>query len=216
MKSSLMHTQFCIGLTLLIALIWPALGSKDGFDTLGLLHRRIDTLDEMVHRRADEMTAGRLVARMPAPPPAAPIQSAAANLTGSDPSSIDQAKIAATMSTACNTALSPIKKAYNDAGFLGCYNIPFLNTNTGVFEADLRLYQLSQPAGAFAGVKSTDISVQLSYPNAAFSTIPQSTKPKKRGFGLETRQDSGNLNELQNYLFVGQVSNTLTLTKLKE
>ncbi len=212
-----MHVKSLTRLTLLIALSWPALGAKDAFDTLRLLHRRVDSLDDMVHRKADEMTAiHHLVARMPESAPAASTQSAAANLTGSDPSSIDQGQLDATISAACNTALGPIKSVQNEAGLLGCYNIPFLNTNTGVFEADLRLYQLSQPSGAFAAVKSTEISVQLSYPNAAFSTLPQSTPSAKRDLHLEPRQNPESMNELQNFLFVGQVSNTLTLTKLKE
>lgn len=203
-------------LTLLIALCLPALAVKDAFDALRLLSRRVHTLDEMVYRAADEMAVGRLVARMPQSPPAAPTQSIAANLTGSDPSSIDQAQIDVTTSAACSAALGDIKSVSNDAGLLGCYNIPFLNTNTGVFEADLRLYQLLQPRGAFEGIKATDVSVQVSYPNAAFSTIPQSMRDAKREVELRSRQAPGSMMELQNFLFIGQVSGGLTLTKLTE
>lgn len=211
-----MRIQSPACLTLLIALTSPSLAIKDAFDALRLLSRQVNTLDEVIYRAADEMTVGRLMARMPQPPPPAPTQSAAANLTGSDPSSIDQAQIGVTVSAACDTALSDIKSVSNDAGLLGCYNIPFLNTNTGVFEADLRLYQLGQPRGAFEGVKATEVSVQVSYPNAAFSTIPQSTRNAKRGVELESRQAPGSITELQNFLFVGQVSGGLTLTKLDE
>jgi hypothetical protein len=207
-------------LTLLIALSAPTLGAKYAFDTVGLFRRRVDALEDMVRRRADEMTAPHLVARLPAsapaPAPAGPSQSASTNLTGSDPSNIEPAKMDATISAACAAALGPIKTVSNDAGILGCYNLPFLNTNTGVFEADLRLYQRSKPSGAFDGVKLTDISVQLSYPNAAFSTVPQNTKSARRGLDLQSRQDRGRVNELQRFLFVGQVSNGLTLSKLKE
>jgi hypothetical protein len=208
-----MQTKSLRRLALLIVLSSPVLGTKDAFDALGLLHRRVDGLDDIVHGRADEMTGVRMVARTPQAPPAAPSQSAAANLTGSDPSNIDQAQIDATVSAACNKALGSIQSVPNDAGFLGCYNIPFLNSNTGVFEADLRLYQLYQPSRAFDGVKPTDISVQLSYSNAAFSIIPQNSK---RDSDLEPRLNAGSMDELQNFLFVGQVSSTLTLTKLKE
>jgi hypothetical protein len=211
-----MRKQIFTQLALLVALASPALSTKDAFDAARLLHRRAGSLDEMVRRRADEMTAVHLVARMPEEAPAVPSQSAAANLTGADPASIDQGQLDATISAACMKALGPIKSVSNDAGFLGCYNIPFLNTNTGVFEADLRLYQRSQPSRAFAGVKATDISVQLSYPNAAFSTIPQGAPKAKRGVDLESRQNAGGMNELQNFLFVGQVTQTLTLSKLKE
>lgn len=203
-------------LALLIALSSRCLGVKDTVNEAGLPHGRVDTLDEMVHRRADEIISPSLVARMPDPAPQAPGQSTAANLTGSDPSNIDQAMLDATISTACNNALAPMKKAWNDAGFLACYNVPFLNTNTGVFSADLRLYQIGQPTKDFAGVRSTDVNVQLSYPNAAFSTIPQNTQRAKRRSDLGRRQNAGSLTELQNFLFVGQVMRTLSLTKLEE
>lgn len=211
-----MHIQSPARLTLFIVLCSPALAVKDTFDALRLLSRGIHRLDEVVYRAADEMTVGHLIARMPQSPPVAPTQSAAANLTRSDPSSIDQAQIDATTSAACSTALGDIESVSNDAGLLGCYNIPFLNTNTGVFEADLRLYQLLQPRGAFEGIKSTDISVQVSYPNAAFSTLPQGMRNAKREAELESRQAPGGMTELQTFLFVGQVSGGLTLTKLTE
>ena len=211
-----MHARSLYRLAILIALNSSAMGSKAAFDVAGLLHRRTETLQDMVDRRADEITDAHVVPRMPQSAPAALTQSATANLTGSDPSSIDQAQMDATISAACNAALGPIKSVSNDAGLLGCYNIPFLNTNTGVFEADLRLYQLYEPKGAFAGVKSTDILVQVSYPNASFSTIPPNAQNAKSRSDLERRQNPGNMNELQNFLFVGQVSKKLSLSKLKE
>ena len=203
-------------LALLIALSSPSFGAEDPFDALRLLRRRGHTLDDDVQRRADELISSRVVVRMPQAPPVAPSRSATANLTGSDPSRIDQAQLDATISVACSAALGDIKSVANDAGILACYNIPFLNTNTRIFEADLRLYQLSPPRGAFVGIQSTDINVQLSYPNAAFSTIPQNTPNARREVSLESRQAAGQMRELQNYLFVGQISKTLTLAKLQE
>jgi hypothetical protein len=211
-----MHITSIARLAVLIALSSLSLGAKDPFNALRLLRRRGNTLDDVVHRRADELISSRLVVRMPQSPPPAPSQSVAANLTGSDPSSIDQAQLDATISVACGAALGDVKSVANDAGLLACYNIPFLNTNTGIFEADLRLYQLSPPRGAFVGIQSTDINVQLSYPNAAFSTIPQNTPNARREVDLESRQAAGQMKELQNYLFVGQVSESLTLADLQE
>lgn len=211
-----MHARVLTYLALLIAVSPQGRGVKDGFDVTSLLHRRVDALEDMVHRRADEVTTGALVARMPELAPQAPGQSTAANLTGSDPSNINQAALDATISTACNDALASIETAWNPAGFLACYNVPFLNTVTGVFSADLRLYQIQRPSADFAGVKATDVSVQLSYPNAAFSEIPQDTPRVERRLDLKARQDSGTLTELQNYLFVGQVVRSLSLTKLEE
>lgn len=208
-----MYTRLLTGLALFLALSPPALGAKAEFDALRLLHRRVDRLDDMVQRRAEEMTGGHLLARMPQPPPAGPSPSTAADPTRADPANIDQAQVDATISAACTAALGPISTVSNEAGFLGCYNIPFLSMDTGVFEADLRLYQVSQPSGAFAGVKLTDVNVQVSYPHAAFSTIP---RMEKRENDLGAQQNPPPMNELQDFLFVGQVNNTLTLTKLEE
>lgn len=212
-----MHTQSFTRLALLMALSLSGFATKNVLDATKVRHRRVEMLDDMVHRRAEGMVEAHLVARMPEPAQLAPRQTIAANLTGSDPANLDQNMLDATISAACKAALGPIKSVDNDAGFLACYNIPFLNTNTGVFEADLRLYQISEPKGAFANIRPTDISVQLSFPNAAFSIIPQTTRKRRRDtVDLETRQSPGAMDELQNFLFVGQVSKDLTISKLEE
>jgi hypothetical protein len=211
-----MHTHIFTCSALLVAMSRPALGGRNLFDASRLHSRRAETLDDLVRRRAEKVERPNVVARIPEPAPQAPTTSTAANLSGSDPSTVDQAKSNADIIAACTAALTPIKTVSNEAGFLGCYNIPFLNTATGVFEADLRLYQISQPTGGFSGVKPTDISVQMSYPDAAFSTLPQNTPNARRELDLDRRQNGGGMNELQAFLFVGQISKTLTLSKLKE
>lgn len=206
-----MHVKLC--LALLFALGPSALGIKAVFDAARLLDRHVDFFDCMLYRRAEELAIAHIFARMPQSPPAATTQSAGANLGDMYPANLDQAQVDAAISTACTTTLSSIKNATNEAGLLGCYNIPFLKTETGAFGANLRLYQISQPSGAFEGVNLTDISVQLSYPNAAFSTIPQDAM---RQAGLSSPPNTALMNELESFLFLGQVSNTLSLTKLQE
>ena len=201
---------------LLIASSSLALGRKDGFDVTRVFRSRTESLDDVVHRRADELNSRSIVARIPQAPPPAPSQSVAANLTGADPASIDLGAITEQISIGCNDALGSIKAASNDAGFLGCYNVAFLSTGTGVFQADLRLFQLSPPTGPFSGVQPAEIRVELSYPNAAFSIVPQGAKLVKREVDLEPRQAGGQLDQLQSFWFVGQVNKELALPQLQE
>jgi hypothetical protein len=75
------------------------------------------------------------------------------------------------VSDACTNALSSMDiTAINPSGMAACYNIPFLDNTTGVFEADLRLYQMSQPSGLFTGISPSDLSISLSYLAAQISS----------------------------------------------
>ena len=57
-----------------------------------------------------------------------------------------------TVALACLNELADITDVSNAAGWAACYNVLFLNNQTGIFEADLRLYQVSPPSGAFSGI----------------------------------------------------------------
>lgn len=65
----------------------------------------------------------------------------------------------------CISALSNITAASNPAGIVVCYNLPFLDPETGVFAADLRMYQVSARQDEWQGVN--DISMSLEYQAAA-------------------------------------------------
>lgn len=102
---------------------------------------------------------------------------------------------------ACRAALKDIEEASNPSGACVCYNLPLLNNSTGTFEADLRLFQLSDPRGDFEGIPQAEIEVELSYNGASVSEVSQ--QPVKR---VKARQDkSGEPPLLQSYLFIGQV-----------
>ncbi|KAL3960641.1 hypothetical protein ACCO45_005758 [Purpureocillium lilacinum] len=49
---------------------------------------------------------------------------------------------------ACVDALAALTRSTNPSGNCLCYNLPSLDTATGVFEADLRLYRISAPRDA--------------------------------------------------------------------
>lgn len=125
------------------------------------------------------------------------------------------------VSAACTLALSKLQIASNPSGTCICYNIPTLDTTTGAFEADLRLFKISDPTGDFVGIPPQNIQVALSYQNASASPV-QASSLNSRSLVLEPlwpmndrreliERDSSSLQLLQSYLFVGQIdSNSLT------
>jgi len=109
---------------------------------------------------------------------------------------------------ACNTALLKLPESSNPSGTCICYNIPVLDNSTGAFEADLRLYQLSEPSGQFAGIPPEKIQVGLSYIGASVSPVTPQTAQKlvspRQADGGDT-VNTKRLRLLQTYLFVGQI-----------
>ncbi|KAK3290535.1 uncharacterized protein B0H64DRAFT_332012 [Chaetomium fimeti] len=106
---------------------------------------------------------------------------------------------------ACRDALKGVEVASNPSGTCVCYNLPLLNNATGAFEADLRLFQLSEPRGEFEGIPQAQIEVELSYNGASVSEVTQ--QPVRR---VKVRQENTEDNTeeaplLQSYLFIGQV-----------
>lgn len=113
--------------------------------------------------------------------------------------------------TACNSALSALPQASNPSGTCVCYNLPALNNATGTFEADLRLYQLSEPTGQFTGIPPQNIQVGLAYHGASVSPVSANTAakkvitPVKRQASSSATTTNQNLKLLQTYLFVGEI-----------
>ena len=125
---------------------------------------------------------------------------------------------------ACITALEALNgNASNPSGMAVCYNIPYLDNSTGVFQADLRLFTISAPSGAFANIPSQNVMVGLQYSGATVSAVNASSL-KRRGDavsliswprsvdGVEKRQ-AAVPTMAQSYAFVGQINkNLLTST----
>lgn len=107
----------------------------------------------------------------------------------------------AEVNTACVAALSKLAKATNPSGTCTCYNLPAINNDTGAFEADLRLYQLSNPTGDFSGISADQVQVSLSYNGASVSPMSTTTATQK----AKERRGGSNPTLLQKYLFVGQI-----------
>lgn len=111
---------------------------------------------------------------------------------------------------ACQSTLSSLRRSPNPAGSSVCFNLPSLDTETGVFEADLRLYRVFPPSGRWEGVASEDIDVSVGFPSAQVDEIAEEDL---RGMGLagnvrgmEKRQQADDMPELmQAYLLVGRI-----------
>ncbi|TQN70650.1 hypothetical protein CSHISOI_04843 [Colletotrichum shisoi] len=113
----------------------------------------------------------------------------------------------------CADALSHLDQASNPSGTCICYNLPSLDAKTGVFEADLRLYKVSEPNGVFSGIPPQNIQVGLSFNGASVSPVSadriRGTIPRR---DVSFEVDWSTLQKrvltpqiLQTYLFVGQI-----------
>ncbi|EXJ82506.1 hypothetical protein A1O3_06319 [Capronia epimyces CBS 606.96] len=116
-----------------------------------------------------------------------------------------------TIAAACVSSLSKLTSVDNDAGLAACYNVMQFDSKQGAFEADLRLYQMFDPSGSFAGLSVNDIMLSVTYPA---STMFQSlTKRKKRDV---VERQSAAVSEVQQYTLFGTFQKNLDLSKLND
>ncbi|KAK2592690.1 hypothetical protein QQS21_009620 [Conoideocrella luteorostrata] len=114
---------------------------------------------------------------------------------------------------ACTKALAVLPRSSNPSGNCICYNLPSLDTKTGVFEADLRLFRISDPRDDFANVSPEQVKVGLQYHGASVSPI---SEKELMGIGRVSNQmrviaprdtsSSGGPRLVQTYMFVGQIA----------
>ncbi|ORY70459.1 uncharacterized protein BCR38DRAFT_332861 [Pseudomassariella vexata] len=128
-----------------------------------------------------------------------PKRQSSVNLTD-DSSSLNSTAWNTETAAACMAALAPLTTASNPSGTAVCYNLQSLDTSTGAFMADLRLFQVSTPYGDFTGIPPQNIQVGLQYHGASVSPVSQSSVSSR---DLETRATTPT--QLQVYMFVGQI-----------
>ncbi|KAF7860367.1 hypothetical protein EAF04_008494 [Stromatinia cepivora] len=123
---------------------------------------------------------------------------------------------------ACTQALGLLKaQDTNPSGLAVCYNLPYADNTTGVFKADLRLYNVSAPTGAFANIPSQEVQVALSYEGATVSAINMSALMARSDDGtsliswprkISKRQSISDTSTgraftlVQSYAFIGQMN----------
>ncbi|GFP55987.1 hypothetical protein ACSS6W_006187 [Trichoderma asperelloides] len=110
-------------------------------------------------------------------------------------------------SAACQARLSQLTRTSNPSGDCICYNLPMLNVDTGMFEADLRLYRVSAPRDSFVGVPPSGIQVGVSYKGASVSPMkPVTSGSSSPAVNITKRSDgSSGPTLLQSYMLVGQI-----------
>ncbi|KAH9870985.1 hypothetical protein J1614_006559 [Plenodomus biglobosus] len=133
-----------------------------------------------------------------------------------DASQINLAEWEEQTRTACMDTLSNLNgQASNPSGIAVCYNLPFLDNQTGVFQAELRMYNVSAPIDPWTGVTAADVSMTLSYLGATvqnmagnFTKRDLSWPPIKEGMLVE-RQNINTMTELKVLMYVGRVNTNL-------
>lgn len=121
---------------------------------------------------------------------------------------------------ACMSTLSNLRgKASNPSGIAVCYNVPFLDNRTGVFQAELRMYNVSAPIDAWKGVTAADISLSLSYLGATVQNMNNTTKKRDVGYPavgardtnslLVERQTISGMTEFKVLMYVGRINSNL-------
>lgn len=72
---------------------------------------------------------------------------------------------------ACTATLSMLSTASNPSGMAVCYNLVQLDTNQGAFVADLRLFEVSPPSGAWSGIPLQQMQGGVQFHGATASQI---------------------------------------------
>jgi len=146
-----------------------------------------------------------------------------------DAAKADLAKWEEQTKAACSTALKSLNgQASNPSGIAVCYNLPFLDNQTGIFQAELRMYNISAPIDPWKGITAADVSMTLSYlgatvqnMNGTFSKrdIADASYPpiKRMADGtIVRRQDASGPNELKVLMYVGKINSNLMGTAMTE
>lgn len=102
-------------------------------------------------------------------------QDASASSVGQDPiftadGTLNMTAWNAQVNAACISSLRQLTVASNPSGTCVCYNLPALDNSTGVFEADLRLFRISDARDAFAGIAPEQVSVGVRFVGANVKT----------------------------------------------
>ncbi|EDU48001.1 hypothetical protein PtrSN002B_005980 [Pyrenophora tritici-repentis] len=120
---------------------------------------------------------------------------------------------------ACMATLANLNgQASNPSGIAVCYNLPFLDSKTGVFQAELRMYNVSAPINPWLGVTAADVSMTLSYLGATVQNMQGNvtkrdlSAPIVDGQLVEKtvkRQNINGMQELKVLMYVGRINDNL-------
>ncbi|KAF2196602.1 hypothetical protein GQ43DRAFT_467064 [Delitschia confertaspora ATCC 74209] len=137
---------------------------------------------------------------------------------------------------ACRSALTSLDgQASNPSGLAVCYNLPFLDKQRGVFQAELRMYNVSAPIDPWVGITAGDVTMTLSYLGATVQMMNGTFSKHKRaaevgwppirrenvdGLLVEKRQNAGaegkRPTELKVLMYVGKINSNLMGSAMTE
>ncbi|KAF2187884.1 hypothetical protein K469DRAFT_661251 [Zopfia rhizophila CBS 207.26] len=194
------------------------------------LFQRTEDLEDRLLRDADSMVA--TLTRRQDPNAAAPAPQISITPQSGDAAKADLAKWETQTQEACQNALMSLNgQASNPSGIAVCYNLPFLDNQTGVFQAELRMYNVSAPINPWVGITAADISMTLSYRgatvqsmNGTFMKRDEITWPPLRAREVDgllvERQNSGSSpappTELKVLNYVGKINSNLMGTAMTQ
>jgi len=117
---------------------------------------------------------------------------------------------------ACESSMEALNgNPGNPSGMAICYNLPYLDNSTGVFQADLRLFKLATPVEDWTGVTPAEVSLKLAYLGASVSSQMKLRRRDEQetmseGWGLlQPRQSAVQM--IQAFQFVGKINSNLFL-----
>jgi hypothetical protein len=203
--------------TLISSLIAAGHASAIKLGKVNALLKQSDDVEEVLRRDAELVAT--LTRRQDAngvdTAPLASLTPASGNAAGAD-----LAKWEEETRAACMQILGNLNgQASNPSGIVVCYNLPFLDNTTGVFQAELRMYNVSTPIAPWLGVTAADVSMTLSYLGATVQTMagnftkrdgsyPPVRREVRDGLVIE-RQTVNTMTELKVLMYVGRINSNL-------
>lgn len=130
-------------------------------------------------------------------------------------------------SAACLRSLTALNgKSSSPSGMSVCYNLPFLDQATGVFQAELRIYNVSAPVDDWIGVRTADMMVGLTYSGATVQLMgrrvvkrdlifPQLLVKRQEQEGDE-ETDNGTPRQIKVLTYVGRIDRNLLSSAVDE
>ncbi|KAF2279297.1 uncharacterized protein EI97DRAFT_171922 [Westerdykella ornata] len=177
--------------------------------------------DAMEHLQRDTNLVATLTRRQDANPADTAPRISTTPASG-DAAMADLAKWEAETKAACDTAMTALNgRASNPTGLGVCYNLPFLDNSTGVFLAELRLYNITAPIDPWRGIAAADIDLALSYSGATVQNMPGTFQKRSAPNGnnpLSRRQNNNaqTPETLKVLMYVGQLNANLMGTAMTQ
>ncbi len=209
---AIMHWRVVAATTLLVGgSIWQASASgmsRSAHPAAHDLHRRDASLNDQLGRSANRMM--KRLDRRQQPDNGASEPAASTLPQSGQASQLDLQAWNDATSESCMAAVAAMSEASNPSGITVCYNVPFLDNSTGVFEAELRLYNVSPPFDDWAGVRLQDISVSLSYLGAEVQATENNFNRRSVvPSSLQKRQERSGPQPLKVLTYVGRINRDL-------